>query len=422
METKKKRTLRDSVCGMVLLVLFGAVSSVHFEVKNDKNNTCILADLSINFSVPYSVLDKQQLAAFVLPGNASVNVTASTCGVENGTGPLLAIQFGANHSLNILFTRNPSSYEVAKLSFSYNLSDTMLFPNSSQNGTKEVSSNNTAISATNNTVYRCINPHLISMGNVSATFYDMKIEAYLNQNNYSQKESLCKEDVTPTSAPTSPPTSAPTSAPPTPPITPDPPVVQYSVNGTSGPCIFAKMGLQLNISYSRKDGKDGQYVFNIESNGVTVGGNCSNTTALLSLSSNTTQLAFHFALNTTAKKFYLDSVHVNTTMPAEAKAPLFEADNSSLMYLQTTAHKSYKCIAKQTLQITSNFSINTYNLQVQAFDLEDFKFGPAIECSLDENGMLVPIVVGAALAGLVLIVLIAYLIGRKRSHAGYQTI
>lgn len=46
----------------------------------------------------------------------------------------------------------------------------------------------------------------------------------------------------------------------------------------------------------------------------------------------------------------------------------------------------------------------------------------AEECQLDEDDMLIPIIVGAALAGLVLIVLLAYLIGRKRSHAGYQTI
>lgn len=47
---------------------------------------------------------------------------------------------------------------------------------------------------------------------------------------------------------------------------------------------------------------------------------------------------------------------------------------------------------------------------------------PAEECQVDRDQMLIPIIVGAALAGLVLIVLIAYLIGRKRSHAGYQTI
>lgn len=46
----------------------------------------------------------------------------------------------------------------------------------------------------------------------------------------------------------------------------------------------------------------------------------------------------------------------------------------------------------------------------------------AEECELDEDDMLIPIIVGAALSGLVLIVLMAYLIGRKRSHAGYQTI
>lgn len=36
--------------------------------------------------------------------------------------------------------------------------------------------------------------------------------------------------------------------------------------------------------------------------------------------------------------------------------------------------------------------------------------------------MLIPVMVGAALACLVLIVVLAYLIGRKRSHAGYQSI
>lgn len=47
---------------------------------------------------------------------------------------------------------------------------------------------------------------------------------------------------------------------------------------------------------------------------------------------------------------------------------------------------------------------------------------PAEECQMDQDQMLIPIIVGASLAGLVLIVLIAYLIGRKKSHAGYQTI
>lgn len=46
----------------------------------------------------------------------------------------------------------------------------------------------------------------------------------------------------------------------------------------------------------------------------------------------------------------------------------------------------------------------------------------AEECQMDQNQMIIPIIVGAALAGLVLITLIAYLIGKRRSHAGYQAI
>lgn len=92
--------------------------------------------------------------------------------------------------------------------------------------------------------------------------------------------------------------------------------------------------------------------------------------------------------------------------------------------------------------------MNIFQVQVQPFGLTGNQFGAgkevqsmglfscfwvkwlnfvffgllAEECQLDEDDMLIPIIVGAALAGLVLIVLLAYLIGRKRSHAGYQTI
>lgn len=108
------------------------------------------------------------------------------------------------------------------------------------------------------------------------------------------------------------------------------------------------------------------------------------------------------------------------------------------------------CREKQTLSVTPALLINTFQVQVQPFGLSGDHFSagkrrsrsqevypsprprcqpspgglcfPAEECQLDEDDMLIPIIVGAALASLVLIVLLAYLIGRKRSHAGYQTI
>jgi lysosomal-associated membrane protein 1/2 len=54
----------------------------------------------------------------------------------------------------------------------------------------------------------------------------------------------------------------------------------------------------------------------------------------------------------------------------------------------------------------------------------DDDFGYATECDADfTNSDIVPIAVGCALAALVVIVLIAYLIGRKRSRQkGYQSV
>lgn len=46
----------------------------------------------------------------------------------------------------------------------------------------------------------------------------------------------------------------------------------------------------------------------------------------------------------------------------------------------------------------------------------------AERCSEDSISNLVPIIVGACLGGLIIIVLIAYLIGRKRSRRGYESV
>lgn len=415
METVGQRRLWEAVLAMALFLgVLHSASCVQFQVKDSKNKTCILADLFVNFTVEYNTsASKQEIAKFELPAASSVG-PKSTCGDEKEAA-LLVIVFGL-HSLSINFTKSVAEYQVDELVFAYNLSDAVLFPKASENGTKEVTSKNSAIAAKTNTAYRCLNPHLLRLGNVNLTFHDVKLEAYLSNGNYSKNESLCREDISPTSSPTHSPTPSPTTVP----VNPKPEVGEYRVNDSSSKaCLLAKMGLHLNFTYSKKDGKVAFYELNIDPKNISVAGLCANTSSTLILYTDQVYLLFNFALNTTLSKFYLARVHVNATLPED---PKFDQDNSSLLYLQTTAHKSYKCIAKETLQITGNFSIDTYSLQIQPFNVDGNKFGPALDCAADQNGMLVPIVVGAALAGLVLIVLIAYLIGRKRSHAGYQTI
>lgn len=198
----------------------------------------------------------------------------------------------------------------------------------------------------------------------------------------------------------------------------------YLVAGTNGTaCLLASMGLQLNVSFSSASlNKTLQEVVNLQPNMTKSSGSCEADSASLKLSTDAdkTVLTFFFTLNTTSNKYHLSEVSLSANWP-DMKEP-FSGRNNSLDYLHGTFGFSYMCREEQTLDVTQDLSINTFQLQVQPFGLNGGQFGAAEECQLDEDDMLIPIIVGAALAALVLIVLLAYLIGRKRSHAGYQTI
>lgn len=219
---------------------------------------------------------------------------------------------------------------------------------------------------------------------------------------------------------TTPPTTTPTTAAPhKDPGRPERGTYQVaSSNGTV--CLKASMGLQLNVTYVSQN-KPVQDIVNLQPNETKSSGSCGSDSASLQLTdAEKTNLTFSFTLNTTTNKYHLSEVFLSASWPDMKET--FSAHNRSLDYLRGTLGNSYVCRMEQTLNVTQNFSINIFQVQVQPFGLTGDKFGAAEECQLDEDDMLIPIIVGAALAGLVIIVLLAYLIGRKRSHAGYQTI
>ncbi|NXR60666.1 LAMP1 protein, partial [Rhadina sibilatrix] len=404
-------------------------ASSSFEVKDPSGKVCIIADLTVAFSVEYKNNEqKKELVHFFLPQNASVD-SQSSCGKDNTSHPVLVLDFGAGHSLSLNFSESADQYQVEELVFHYNLSDATLFPNSSTVGVRTVS-HKSIIWAHMGTKYRCINSKHINMKNVNVTFNNVTLEAYLTNGTFSVNKTECAEDMvsTTTIVPTTPkqttgqlPTTgpAPTSSPPNP---SNPAVGKYNVTGPNGTCVLAYMGLQLNITYPKKDEKMGLDLLNFIPPNTTSSGRCDNTSALLNLTFEKTSVIFQFALNASAEKFFLQGVSVSTTLPPEAKDPKFEASNNSMSELIASVGNSYKCSSEENLQVTDRALVNVFNVQIQIFKIDGDKFGPVEECQLDENNMLIPIIVGAALAGLVLIVLIAYLIGRKRSHAGYQTI
>ncbi|CAL8267175.1 unnamed protein product [Lota lota] len=197
----------------------------------------------------------------------------------------------------------------------------------------------------------------------------------------------------------------------------------YNVSNSNGSiCLMAIMGLQLNVSYtSASQNKTVASVINLQPNVTSSSGSCDmdNATLQLSTDGEKMNLTFLFSLNTTSNKYHLSGLSLSAVLP-DVKDPL-SVSNTSLNYLRGTLGHSYMCHDEQTLTVTQGFSVHTFHLRVQPFGYNG-EFGAAEECQLDMDDMLIPIIVGAALAGLVLVVLVAYLIGRKRSHAGYQTI
>lgn len=296
--------------------------------------------------------------------------------------------------------------------FAYNLSDTQHFQNASDKGIHSVDST-TDIKADINKTYRCLSATQVHMGNVTITLSDATIQAYLPNSNFSKDETRCTQDgPSPTTVP--PPS-------PSPPLVPtNPTVIKYNVTGENGTCLLASMALQLNITYLKKDNTTVTRALNISPND-TASGSCNVHVVTLTVESKNSALELKFGMNGSSSLFFLQEVRLNMTL-LDAIESTLTASNNSLRALQATIGNSYRCNTEEHIYVTKEFSLNVFSVQVQAFKVESDRFGSVEECMQDGNNMLIPIAVGGALAGLVLIVLIAYLIGRKRSHAGYQTI
>ncbi|XP_054421860.1 lysosome-associated membrane glycoprotein 1 isoform X2 [Pteronotus mesoamericanus] len=419
----------------LLLLLFGLAhgASAVFVVRDDSGTACIMANFSADFLTNYDTKSGPKNATFSLPLNAKV-LNSSSCGKENASNPSLMIAFGKGHKLTLSFTRNATRYSVQMMSFVYNLSDTEIFPNASSKDIKTADSM-TDIMADINKKYICVSSNQIHMNNVTVTFSNTIIQAYLSNDSFSKEETRCKQDETPKTTPhpspppthTSPPHPSPPPTHPSPPhpspspVPESPSVHNYNVSGTNGTCLLARMGLQLNVTYE-KDNMTVTGLFNVNPNKTHVSGSCTPQLVTLELhSEGIKSLLFHFGMNASSSRYFLQGIELDMNLP-DTKGLTFKASNNSLRELQATMGNSYKCNAEEHIWVTKAFSVNVFEVWVQAFQVEGNKFGSVEECQLDENNMLIPIAVGGALAGLVLVVLIAYLIGRKRSHAGYQTI
>ncbi|XP_056141413.1 lysosome-associated membrane glycoprotein 2 isoform X2 [Lampris incognitus] len=395
---------------------------------NNTDKLCLYANLTVSFSVTYEAAgNKNETVMFELP--EKVETDGSIC---DNTSSTLKLSFGKGHSWTVSFSKNDKTYQADSIVFNYSLNDSTIFPNATSNETMSVSVKPAITNVGVDTCYSCKSKEEFTDEAVNQTLSDVLIQAFVNGSK-SDKLTLCTADLPVTTvAPTThvittttvtnvttttttiPTTTIPTTTPT--PALPTPATGKYIIkpDENSTACLLASVGLRIGFRQGEK-----YQEINLEPNGTTVSGTCGTNSSELVLRSNTVTFMFTFTSDAKTKKFHLHALNV-TASPSSGV--VFTETNNNLTLWEATVGSSYLCNKEQNYNITSLLTLYTYELQVQPFAINKGVFSTAHECSMDDTSILIPIIVGAALAGLILIVVIAYVIGRRKTYVGYQTL
>ncbi|CAG4991442.1 unnamed protein product [Colias eurytheme] len=240
----------------------------------------------------------------------------------------------------------------------------------------------------------------------------------------------------PTPAPTPKPTPAPAPTPtpaPKPLPPPQPGKWSYVDKATNVTCIVVQFAAQLNVTYTKENSNTTDHVLlNVPVN-ATVNGSCGNETQWLQLSwpveggNGSNSMLLVFALNTTTRMYAMQNLNVSLVPDvfnnASFKEPVELWHGAEW---RTPVATSYRCAPAAHLNMTAETTsvvatLTVSQLQEEAFrSAHDAAFSAARDCGGGDVPDAVPIAVGCALGGLVVVVLAAYLVGRRRSAArGY---
>ncbi|KAL3235913.1 hypothetical protein MRX96_022341 [Rhipicephalus microplus] len=191
-----------------------------------------------------------------------------------------------------------------------------------------------------------------------------------------------------------------------------------TVPGTNHTCIMVEAAMQVKVVYATKDGQVKEAVLPLDNETVVdpVRSSCTSSSGeqtLVLLFGHNNILSLVFAKNGTV---YLHKLFVEVFFSTDLFPGAVKPED-----------RSYYCKVDQPVYVGANVTVDVLSAQLQAFRNATAEavgqFGAAVECSAGDISNIVPIAVGSALAALVIIVLIAYLIGRSKSRQkGYQSV
>lgn len=234
------------------------------------------------------------------------------------------------------------------------------------------------------------------------------------------------------------PTTTSTTEPPKPTPVPEPEVGSWTYTNatTNQTCVLTQMALQLNVTYQDAAGKPAHVLYDVPKAARVVNGSCDSASQYITLrwgpeSTVPSLLQVSFMLNTTEHEFALAGLDFTLIVygdqfPNAKDNQTIRLVNTQTLF-KTPMDMSYHCNRPQQLNLTSvdpagfNSTVTVSKLQFEAFhNKRNSKFSIAKDCDAIDTPDIVPIAVGCALILLIVVVLIAYLAGRRSTRSrGY---
>ncbi|CAL1262304.1 unnamed protein product [Larinioides sclopetarius] len=205
-----------------------------------------------------------------------------------------------------------------------------------------------------------------------------------------------------------------------PPVTttksPEPPVpVEGSWNVTEGNLTCIRADLKVRFRISVKDHVE--YI--VLSPNATSNGNCKLSDTLQELQLEESDYKLSMIFEKDSNNVYLKNVTFSYTLPDNEGTV-----NNDTKLFTVKIGNSYMCDSTNDVNF-KNVTMEVFRIHIQAFgNVGNKDFGTAEECEADNKvNDMVPIAVGIALLVLVVVVLVAYFVGRRRSRQkGYQSV
>uniref|UniRef100_A0A915Q7X3 Lysosome-associated membrane glycoprotein 1 n=1 Tax=Setaria digitata TaxID=48799 RepID=A0A915Q7X3_9BILA len=205
----------------------------------------------------------------------------------------------------------------------------------------------------------------------------------------------------------------------------------YTVTRNGSTCIILDSNITGILHYNKTDNSTEEFKFNIT--GRMSGGSCKEMQYLvISFDSGINKKEWNLTIyfNQTDDSFQISNFTLRAYLPFKANVTephVYVMDEHAELGVNTDKNEAYKC-SEVVLSFRDGATVNFHNTRLIAYahlNATEFPENQKYSiCQLDvRTSDLVPIVVGACLATLVIIVLIAYLVGRARAkRQGYASV